>query len=53
MKYRIHFKTYHGGHMMYVRKSEREAVNKDLREFILKSLPEPGQPAKYYFLQTK
>lgn len=47
MKDRLHFKGYRSGHMMYLRKDDLKSANEDLREFILTSLPEPGQPAKY------
>lgn len=47
MKDRLHFKGYRSGHMMYLRADDLKSANEDLREFILTSLPEPGQPAKY------
>lgn len=47
MKDRLHFKGYRSGHMMYLRKDDLKSANEDLREFIMTSLPEPGQPAKY------
>jgi carboxypeptidase C (cathepsin A) len=47
MKQRISFKGYRSGHMMYLRKADLETSTNDLREFILKTLPKPGQPAQY------
>ena len=47
MKQRISFKGYRSGHMMYLRKPDLETSTNDLREFILKTLPKPGQPAQY------
>jgi hypothetical protein len=32
---------------MYLRKSDLETSNDDLREFIKNTLPKKGQPAKY------
>jgi len=48
MKQRISFKGYRSGHMMYLRKPDLETSTNDLREFILKTLPKPGQPAQYH-----
>ena len=47
MKQRVSFKGYRSGHMMYLRKPDLETSTNDLREFILKTLPKPGQPAQY------
>ena len=47
MKDRINFKAYRSGHMMYLRKDDLKSANEDLREFILKTLPKAGEPAKY------
>jgi carboxypeptidase C (cathepsin A) len=47
MKQRISFKGYRSGHMMYLRKQDLETSTNDLRDFILKTLPKPGQPAQY------
>lgn len=47
MKDRLTWKGYRSGHMMYLRKPDLEESNNDLREFIKKTLPKPGQPAKY------
>jgi carboxypeptidase C (cathepsin A) len=46
-KDRLSFRGYRSGHMMYLRQEDLAAANQDLREFILKSTPEKGQPAKY------
>jgi carboxypeptidase C (cathepsin A) len=47
MKDRLSFKGYRSGHMMYLRRADLETSNQDIREFILKSIPEEGVPAKY------
>jgi carboxypeptidase C (cathepsin A) len=47
MRHRLSFKGYRSGHMMYLRKPDLETSTTDLREFILKTLPQPGQPAQY------
>ena len=47
MKDRFEFHGYKSGHMMYLRKEDLEASNQHIREFILKSTPKEGQPAKY------
>jgi carboxypeptidase C (cathepsin A) len=47
MKHRISFKAYRSGHMMYLRKPDLETSTNDLRSFILKTLPKPGQAAQY------
>lgn len=44
---RFSIKGYRSGHMMYLRKEDLKSANEDLREFILKSIPEKGTPAKY------
>jgi hypothetical protein len=33
---------------MYLRKPDLETSTNDLREFISKTLPKPGQPAQYH-----
>jgi carboxypeptidase C (cathepsin A) len=48
MKERISFKGYRSGHMMYLRKPDLETSTNDLREFILRTLPKPNQPAQYH-----
>lgn len=47
MKDRLSFKGYRSGHMMYLRAEDLETSNQDIRDFILRTLPTPGQPAKY------
>lgn len=46
-KDRISWKGYRSGHMMYLRKEDLATSNEHIREFIKKSMPKPGQPAKY------
>lgn len=47
LKDRLSWKGYRSGHMMYLRKDDLSKGNEDIREFIRKSIPKPGQPAKY------
>lgn len=47
LKDRLSFKGYRSGHMMYLRTEDLETSNDDIREFIEKSIPEEGVPAKY------
>lgn len=47
MNDRFSWKGYRSGHMMYLRKTDLETSNEDLRQFIRKTLPKEGQPAKY------
>lgn len=47
LKDRFSWEGYRSGHMMYLRKEDLATSNEHLREFIKKSLPKPGQPAKY------
>lgn len=47
MKDRLSFKGYRSGHMMYLRAEDLVTSNEDIREFILKTTPKKGQPAKY------
>ena len=44
---RLSFKTYRSGHMMYLRKEDLINANDHIREFIQKSTPGTGVPAKY------
>ncbi len=46
LKDRFSFKGYRSGHMMYLRNEDLKTANDDLRDFIIKSLPN-GKPAKY------
>ncbi len=47
MKDRMSWEGYRSGHMMYLRKPDLETSNQSLRNFIRKTLPKPGEPAKY------
>ena len=47
MKDRLSFKGYESGHMMYLRRADLETANEDIREFIKRTLPGDGVPAKY------
>lgn len=47
MKDRMRFEGYRSGHMMYLRAEDLVKSNDDLRDFILKSIPAAGVPAKY------
>jgi carboxypeptidase C (cathepsin A) len=47
LKDHMSFKGYRSGHMMYLRKEDLEKANQDIRDFIEKSLPPAGTPAKY------
>ncbi|RZL06454.1 MAG: carboxypeptidase, partial [Pedobacter sp.] len=46
-KDRITWEGYRSGHMMYLRKEDLKTGNEHIRDFIQRSLPKPGQPAKY------
>ncbi len=47
MKERLSWKGYESGHMMYLRKPDLATSTEDLREFIIKTLRKPEQPARY------
>ncbi len=47
MKDRFSFKAYRSGHMMYLRNEDLIDSNEHIREFIKKSTPAKGAPAKY------
>lgn len=47
LKSRMSWQGYRSGHMMYLRKEDLAAANEHLREFIKKSTPAQGMPAKY------
>lgn len=47
MKDRLRFEGYRSGHMMYLRAEDLATSNEHIREFIKKSTPAAGQPAKY------
>jgi carboxypeptidase C (cathepsin A) len=44
---RMEFHGYRSGHMMYLRQEDLATSNDHIREFIKKSIPEAGTPAKY------
>lgn len=44
---RFRFEGYRSGHMMYLREEDLATANDHLRDFILKTIPKKGQPAKY------
>lgn len=46
-KDRLRFEGYRSGHMMYLRAEDLVTSNDHIRDFIKKSTPAPGQPAKY------
>ena len=43
---RMSWKGYRSGHMMYLRKPDLKRANDDIREFIKRTMPAPGEPAK-------
>ena len=47
MKSRLRFEGYRSGHMMYLRAEDLISSNEHIRDFIKKSTPAAGQPAKY------
>jgi carboxypeptidase C (cathepsin A) len=47
LKDRMSWEGYRSGHMVYLRKEDLSAATDHLREFIRKSLPRSGEPAKY------
>ncbi len=47
LKDRMSWEGYESGHMMYLRKPDLAMGNDHIREFIQKSLPKPGVPAKF------
>src|SRR5579871_1847826 len=47
LKDRLSWKGFRSGHMMYLRKEDIVTANDQLRDFIRKSIPKPGEPAKY------
>ncbi|WP_028297062.1 S10 family peptidase [Olivibacter sitiensis] len=44
---RMDWKGYRSGHMMYLRKEDLKTANEDLRDFIARTIPGKGVPAKY------
>ncbi len=47
LKDRMRFEGYRSGHMMYLRAEDLATSNEHIRDFIRKSTPTAGQPAKY------
>lgn len=47
LKDRMRFEGYRSGHMMYLRSEDLATSNDHIRDFIRKSMPATGQPAKY------
>lgn len=47
LKDRISWKGFRSGHMVYMRKNDRATANEQLRQFILSSIPKPGEGAKF------
>lgn len=47
MKDRLRFEGYRSGHMMYLRAEDLTSSNEHIRDFIKKSTPANGVPAKY------
>ncbi|MEJ0031319.1 MAG: carboxypeptidase [Bacteroidota bacterium] len=47
MKDRLSFQGYRSGHMMYLRAEDLQTSNEHIRDFIRKSTPAAGTPAKY------
>lgn len=47
LKDRFEWKGYRSGHMMYLRSEDLVTSNEDVRNFIKKTTPKPGEPAKY------
>jgi len=47
MKDRLRFEGYRSGHMMYLRAEDLVTSNDHIRDFIKKTTPVAGQPAKY------
>ncbi|MBS1747460.1 MAG: carboxypeptidase [Bacteroidetes bacterium] len=47
LKDRISWKGFRSGHMVYMRKADRATANQELRDFIINSIPKPGDGAKF------
>jgi carboxypeptidase C (cathepsin A) len=43
---RMTFKGYRSGHMMYLRQEDLATSNEDIRQFVVRTMPRPGQPAR-------
>ena len=46
-KDRFRFEGYRSGHMMYLREEDLATANDHLRDFVIKTMPKKGVPAKY------
>ena len=46
-KDRFRFEGYRSGHMMYLREEDLATANEHLRDFVMKTTPKKGMPAKY------
>jgi carboxypeptidase C (cathepsin A) len=53
LKNRIEVKGYQSGHMLYIRKKTMIQGTKDLRQFIINSIPKKGVPIKYKDVDRK
>jgi carboxypeptidase C (cathepsin A) len=47
LKDRISWNGFRSGHMMYLRREDLSIANDQLRDFIARSIPKAGKPAKY------
>jgi carboxypeptidase C (cathepsin A) len=47
LKDRLFWEGYRSGHMLYLRKPDLAEATENLRKFIQKSTPAPGEPSKY------
>jgi carboxypeptidase C (cathepsin A) len=47
LKSRMTWTGFRSGHMMYLRREDLQTANQELRDFIKKSIPKSGEPAKY------
>jgi carboxypeptidase C (cathepsin A) len=47
LKDRLSWNGFRSGHMMYLRKQDISVATDQIREFIRKSTPKPGEAAKY------
>jgi carboxypeptidase C (cathepsin A) len=43
---RMSFRGYRSGHMMYLRTEDLATSNEDIREFVRRTIPRPGEPAR-------
>lgn len=47
LKSRMTWTGFRSGHMMYLRREDLQTANQELRDFIKKSIPKSGEPARY------